>query len=449
MTFFLKFKAALLHPFSHDIAILQVGIYASRLIAFGTSLAFARLLGPEGYGFYSLVFALGAIFTSFLDLGTGQGVTNLLARSIHERKHQEVKTLLAFFTKLSLIILATTGIISVLLAPWVGLWFYHNFYLGQLASIVVATTALTLFFPLIQIVLQVLRRIKQLTFIETLNKLITSLVSIALIVIGLSVFGIVIAQLLSMIIISIIAVFIYSKLVSQETYLPSIKQLFTTKISWPLLKYYFNFGFLIAISKNLVKLNAIIPLLILGAVLTTNSGLAFYKIAFAYISLPTVLLGPVSRLLNVQFPQTANFSQRQLFKRFWQVNYITIAICLVLTAGALLLGPWLIEFFYGKNFLPSVKLMYGLSLYPVLSAMGVGLGPMFRTLNKMKSAIIINIITFVLLVPTAYYLITELAIAGLIITTLLFTLIPNAISLVYFYRLSKHATLDTNLAANN
>ena len=51
----------------------------------------------------------------------------------------------------------------------------------------------------------------------------------------------------------------------------------------------------------------------------------------------------------------------------------------------------------------------------------------------MKMGIVIHLITITGLVPASYYLIKHYSIRGLIITTLVFTLLPNLLSLIYFY----------------
>ncbi len=457
------FKKYLLHPFTQGVAWLQAGSVANRLIAFGTSLVFARVLGPEGYGYYSLVFALAGTIMIAQDLGIGQGVTNLLARKWAEKDQNDIKNLLAYFTKATLVILATAGLAGVVLSPWLGLWFYQDFQLGLLASIVVATGALTLFFPLVQIVLQTVGDMKTLSVLETTNKFFSSLIPILLLLAGLSVLGIVVGQLIAMVVISIIAIIVYKRIrkdfqfprptshgrspgrraISNFQLLPSLKEWFTRKLTPGTVSHYFKFGFLIAVSKNMVKLNSTLPLLFLGGALATASGIGYYKIAFAYMSLPVFLLSPVSRLLSTKLPEIeVTHSENAVFRRFWQMTWLGVLAGALMTLGAIIVGPSLIKLFYGNDFSPSIGTMYGLALFPVASALGVGLGPLFRTLNKMKAAIIIQAITLALLIPTSYYLIHTYSIRGLVFVTVFFTLLPNVISLIYFYRISKKQTTN-------
>jgi O-antigen/teichoic acid export membrane protein len=310
--------------------------------------------------------------------------------------------------------------------------------LGQLSAVLVFSSAVTFFIPLTVAVMQVMRKIKGLTALETFHKFFTSLATVALLLLGYGVFGIVVGNLISMVVFSLVGAWLYRRLRRGQDLLPRLRDLPFIKLSWGKIKYFFQFGFQIALSKNIVKLNSQIPFLMLGAVLATNSGLAFYKIAFAYMAIPSFLLAPISRLLNVQFPQTEELrGDKRLFKRFWQVSGLSILLTLGLTIIMVALGPFLIKFFYGADFSPAIKIMYGLALYPIFLSAGVGLGPLFRTLNKMKAAIIINFITWLLLIPSAVILINNYAIVGLVAVTLIFTFIPNFLSFIYLYTVSR------------
>ena len=67
-----------------------------------------------------------------------------------------------------------------------------------------------------------------------------------------------------------------------------------------------------------------------------------------------------------------------------------IAVVLVL------LAPFLIPFVYGHEYLSSIALAYPLIISMAIVSLGVGIGPVFRTLKLMKEAIISNAV-FILL----------------------------------------------------
>jgi stage V sporulation protein B len=420
------------HPFTKDVAVLQTSSILARAVAVLASLIFARILGPEQYGFYGLVFALGGTINIFQDFGIGQAAINLLARARSQNDFAETNQVLNFFGLVSIIGLFTTGLAGFLLAPYLGDKFYHDRYLGELAAIVVAITALTFFYPLAAIVLQVWRKMKSLAILESSNKILMALVPLGLVLLGLKVFGIVIGQLVATIIISIVGIIVYQQLVKVEPLVPKMGEFFRQRLSWKKFKQFFRFSMEIAVGKNLIKFVGTVPLLFTGYFMATDSGIGFYKIALAYVSLPLLLLDPVTRLLDVQFSFTQTAGPQKLFRRFWQVSLVSLAVMLAIILLMVLLASPVIELIF-PQYKPSIRLIYGLALYPAIIAADVGIAPLFRTLNKMRVLVAIQFINLTCLIPTSYYLIRFHHIKGLIATTLIFAFLPNFLSYLYLF----------------
>lgn len=428
------------HPFTRDVVILQLGMVFNTGLAFLTSLIFARFLGPEQYGFYTLVFALAGTVNLFQDFGIGQAATNLWAKAAATRDRQQIIKILLYFTKISIWTALTVGLLGTILTPFIGQFVYHDLYLGKLAAIVVATTALTFFFPLAAIALQVVRRISFLAILEGVHKVLFSGIPIILLLLGFGVLGIASGQFAAMILSSIVAIVIYRYLAREESNIPQIKEFVLAPSDREGLRRFFRYGFSIAVDRNLAKLLVLVPILLVGYFLPSTSALGFYKVAMGYMSLPLLLLKPVSRLLNVQFPYTeAKSGEPRLLQRFFQVSLISVAITAGIALVLLLLGPFLIELFYGRDYMPSIQMIYPLFLYPIFLALGVGIGPVFRTLNKMKVLIGINTVSLMLLFPSAFYLIKTSGVRGLIVVVLFFSIFPTALEFIYLLYKAKSA----------
>ena len=432
------------HPFTRDVGFLQVSSLVGKAVTVVAALVFARILGPENYGFYGLVFALAGIINLFQDFGVGQGTVNLLARARAASDTNEAHRVLKFFTIVSIAGLATTGLAGVLLAPYLGERFYQDRHLGQLASVIVAATALTFFLPLATICLQVARRIKTLTIVESISKILDGLIPMIFVVAGLGVLGVVTGHLAAMAIMSGIALLVYRRLTQTDAFFPRIRNFFRSDLDWAKAKSYLKFSLEIAASKNLIKLSAFLPILLVGYFLATNSSIGYYKIALAYVSLPIMFLDSISRLLNVQLPQTELAGQARLFRRLFQVTAISVAIVAAIAAVMLILAKPAVIFFF-PEYQPSISLIFALIAYPVITSFGVGLGAMFRTLNRMKAALVIQLITVGLLIPSAYFLIGTYHIRGLVVLTLVFTALPNLLSILYFYYLYRRDVRGKNI----
>jgi len=100
--------------------------------------------------------------------------------------------------------------------------------------------------------------------------------------------------------------------------------------------------------------------------------------------------------------------------------------------------------FYGQEFLPTVNLIYLLWPYALVSSLGIGLGALYRTINKMKVTILTNLIIFLITGPLIYWLIKSFFLTGMIISIILWALIPNLALILYFYFYSKKSHAADN-----
>ena len=416
----------------------------SRAVGLVVGILYANLLGPEEFGRYSLAIALAGFLNVFQELGMSHALINLLARAEARGDRAEARDVLAYFLKASVAIAATSGLAGILIAPWLGSQWYHDTEVGFLASIGVLTFALTFFVPLVTTIQQVRRELIPLAVLETGSKVFGAVLTVMLVLYGTGAFGVIGGQLLVMVISSVVAAVMYRRYVRAGT-ATGVIGLWRTKISWQRISYFFRFGILIAISKNILKFNQTIPLLVLGAVLPTASGLGFFKVAFTYVGLPLVIADPVARLLNDQFPKTEVSGMAKLFRRFYQITAVSVVVELALLIPALLLAPWGLAVFF-PEYRASLPFIFLLAPYPLLVSAGIGLGAMFRTLNRMRVNVAIQAATLFIMAACAWWLIPRYAIGGLAVVTLLLTLVPNALGLLYFVWLRRHLPEETTPA---
>lgn len=396
---------------------------------------YANLLGPEEFGRYALAVALAGFLNIFQEFGLSHAVVNLLARSVARGDRVEAGSVLAYFLKATVAIGATSGLAGILAAPWLGRWWYQDVAVGWYAALGVLAFALTFFMPLVTTLQQIRRELVALVLLETGSKVIGAAVTVAWLLVGGGIGAIIGGQLLLVVGSSVVAAVVYARYVRAGT-ADGVRRLWRIRLPWDKVSYYFRFGLLIAISKNILKLNQTLPLLMLGAVLPTASGLGFFKVAFTYVGLPLVVADPVARLLNDQFPKTEVAGSGKLFRRFYQVTALTLVMELVILLPALAVAPFLLNVLF-PAYGSALPFIFALALYPLLVAWGVGLAAMFRTLNRMRVNVAIQVVTLVTLLPLSWWLIHAYAIRGLVIMTLLFTLVPNALGFAYFWWLGR------------
>lgn len=417
------------HPFVKDTAVLQVGNVLGTIISILSAVLIARLLQPEKYGLYSLIFAFAGLISLFINLGAEKATIILFSEAYAKKDKEKIKEILTYFLKINMLIFFTVGLALILLAPVLSKYFYHSIEIGNLTRLIILTNFLGLFFGIITVTFQVLRQMMNYAVIDNLNTLLKSILSILFVVWGLGVFGVVIGQLMAAILILIISIAFYGYLTKKNDYLPTLADLFLNfgRVS---VKKYFKFGFLIALDENINSLYGYLPMVFLGAFAATNE-IAYLKIAFKYVSLPLILLGPVGQLLNIQLPATKISGYESLKRNFIKVTVYSFLISVVLMSILILLAPFLVGFFYGQSYLPSIKLIYYSAVFVAFSSLAVGLGAMFRTLNLMRVAIIINASVILLGLPIVFWSIRTYGVMGAVFAISGWPLIADIINYLY------------------
>jgi len=384
-----RFKDLIKISFVQDVGILEIGKFFFIFFGIIGSVVLARLLHPELYGVYGLIFAFVGLVGVFMSWGGNYTSLTLLSEAYAKKDKQEVKNILTYFVKITFLAIGIIGILSVFLAPFLTDLLYNNNQIGYYARIILLAGFLTTIYSLLVIILQVTRKIKQLTILESFNKFIYTLLPIIFVLLGFGLTGVVWGHFVSAFIFLVLAIFIYSFLIKKDEFLPSLSQIFLNfrKIDF---KKYFNFGFLIAIDKNLGSLISFLPIIFLG-IFASVQDVGYFKIAFAYMTIPIMVLNPISRLLTVQLPKSKSYNLQILKEHFYKTTLYSGLISILLVVPFIFLAPFLIKLFYGVEYIPSIQLVYYMAILTVFSGFEVGLGPFYRTMNRMKISIVVNI----------------------------------------------------------
>ncbi len=165
-----KFKDFIKISFVQDVSILGTGKFFSIFLSTIGSIVLARLLHPELYGVYGLIFSFVGIVGVFMNWGGNSASLTLLTDAYVKRDKQEIKNILVYFVQITVLAICIIGVLSIIFAPSLTELFYHNSQIGYWARIVLLASFLTVIYSLLVITLQVMRRIKQLTILETFNK---------------------------------------------------------------------------------------------------------------------------------------------------------------------------------------------------------------------------------------------------------------------------------------
>jgi O-antigen/teichoic acid export membrane protein len=312
-----------------------------------------------------------------------------------------------------------------------------------LARWIIAITIVRLFFSLYVLSLQSIRKIKALTILENSEKLCLSLMPIIFVLLGFGLTGIVFGKFLAAVIMAVVSGISYQLLAKRDKLLPTYSELIDAVFKVRVPKYFY-FGFKVMVDKNIANLYSLLPIAILGMFMH-SSAVAYFKIALSYITLPFIFMKPVSRILAVQLPKSKLYGIRILKRDFNWATLLTVLINTITVIPFVILASFLVKLFYGPDYLPVVKIVYALVPYVVLTAIGIGVSSIYRTLDKVSVLIKINSLVVLLGLPVIFLLVKNFHIAGMIIVTTFWSLMSVIIALIYIYQyLNKKINQETD-----
>lgn len=420
------------HLFIRNVATLQAGSFGGTVVQAIIGIIIARLLQPELLGVYSLAFGLAAMTSLIIGMGIQEAVSSLLSRAYAQKDRSEIENILGFMFKITffatLIVLAFSFFL-----PNIADRLYGNSIIGIYASIIVVATVLSsFFFTLAYSAFQVTGRIKSLTYLIVTDQSMRTGLSLVLVIAGFGVLGAVVGHLIGALIIFTSSVLLFMGLKMSDSVFPSLRRLIISSKNVSVKKY-FSFTFWVALDRNMGNLFMALPVILTG-IYVTASEVSFFRLSFGYVNLALSLLGPISILLNVEFPKLQIENKEKLAENFKKVSMYGLGLSVLLTVGAVIISPFAFKILYGENFLPSVPYVAGLVVYGALYGIGVGLGPMWRAINGVKVSIIINSVILGAGIPLGLWLIKNYGLWGSVAMVTIWFTVSHLTSFIYLLR---------------
>ncbi len=427
-----KFAYFRQHWFVRRTVTLQAGSFAGNVIQAGIGVVIARLLQPEMFGVYALALGMAGITSLIIGMGIQEAVSSLLGRAYAQGDKKEVENILGFMFKITFLAALLVLAVSAFL-PKIAGQLYGDSLIGIYAAIIVVAVIFSSFFYTIAYSsFQVTGRVKFLALLMVSDQSLRYGLSLLLVVAGLGVAGAVSGHLAGALIVFIISALLYVKVGRQEFLFPNLRRLITLAKTVELKKY-FRFTFWVALDRNMGNIYMALPVILTG-IYVSSSEVAFFKLAFGYLNIALSLLGPVSVLLNVEFPKIQMADRDRLYRHFKKVSLYSLGLSVLLTSGAMVVSPWAFRILYGESFLPSIKYVFGLFGYGAFLGIGVGLGPMWRALNKVKVSILINALILAAGIPLGLWLIKNYGLWGAVIMVTAWFMVSHLLSFIYLIK---------------
>ncbi len=392
----------------------------------------ARLLRPEGYGLYALAFSVASVSSVFIGGGLIDAIAPALSRAWSRGDGDELRGTVGFYLRF---VAACAGVTVVFIAflPWITAHLYHNGTVGGYAAVIVVASMVSVsVFALVQLLLQVAGRIRTLALLTLSDVVVRYAAMVALVIAGLGVWGAVFGHLVGAIIIGALAATLYISVERAHAIAPRFGQFYmlARHASWqPLLKP----TLWVLADSNFALLYGALPIAMVG-LYTVGAELAYFKLALGYLMLAMSAMGPVSIVMNVHFPTVQTTRPDTLRSTFVRVTGVAVLLSAGITTVVLLLAPVVFRLLYGTVYLPAVPYVYGLGVFGALFGLGIGLGPMWRALNRVRVSIVINLCVLGVGIPSGLWMIHAWHIWGAVAMVTLWYTVSHAVSFVWLLR---------------
>ncbi len=418
------------HNFVRSVAFLQMASVIGNFVQALIGVFIARLLQPGNYGVYTIALSLASLI--FISTGVQETITVILGKTHTENNRPATVDALAFFLRFTIVFSVLTLFITLFL-PEIAKVFYHNSQIGIYAAVIIIASIFSSFaFSMSVMILQVSGNIRTMAILTVADQVVRLTLSLLLVFLGYGIFGAVLGHLIGAVIIFVIAILIWQSVVRQHPIFPSLRELIK-RVRNVSAQHYLSFSIWVTIDKNISSLFNILPILFVGAILS-HSEVTFFKLAFSYVGLALSLLGPISTLLNSELSKMQVTNPDNMRKNFIRISLYAIGVSTILTLGAVVTAPFVFRILYGPSFAPSIRFVPYLFIYGALYGIGVGLGPMWRAINKVKVSILINTIILGVGIPAGLVLIRLWGLWGAIVIVTAWYTISHLTSFIYLNR---------------
>ncbi len=412
--------------FAKEVLTLQVGSFATMGIQLVTSVVIANLLGPRSLGDYYQSRALLDFVNMLVNFAVGQALITQLAAAYAQRNGEESRRILAYFVKLGMATSFVTMAVGLLGGDLLGGLVLDDPHIGEIARILFVTPPLLVVYNTVTMALQSSRQVGRLTLLENGYLMSTSLLNVLVAALGGGVNELLYSVAISALLAAAGALWIYHRTLPKMPSYPTLMEVVRSIPGMPF-RGYFTFSAMVSLDKNIANLISLAPTILIGR-WGASEDVAFYNIASRFtVTLLSVPMSPVSRNLYAKLAEVRVKTPERLGRMLVQVTLASLAISAGMAAVMMLAAPFVIRIFR-PEYLPALGAMYGLGVRCATLGFGVGLGPLYQVLGKMKLAILSKIPPALVLLVGGWLLIPAFGAMGGAWTVSLTYLVGDIIS---------------------
>jgi len=397
---------------------LFLGYFTSLVILAVGSMIVGRLLGPEGFGIFSLAFVPSTLILGFLDPGVGAALTRFTAKFRTENKFDVAASILrtGFFYKFIVSTIAT--ILCFTFSESLAAILLNRSELGYFVRIASTIILFQTLFNFLGEAFSGLDRMEGNALILNVEAIVKSFLSPVLVILGFGVLGAIWGHVISYIAAFIIGLVFFLKLYrmlgkpAENSFFMNIKMMV-------------SYGFPLYAANFLNTIASQVQVLVL-AFFASNTEIGNFYVAARLLALVGVLAYPFSALFPA-FSKVRKDSS-ELFQLFRLSTKYTSLVIVPATALIMVLSKDVVYTFYGRSY--TLAPSY-LTLYIVTNLFaGFGsivFGHVFNGLGYTRISFYSTLVNFITFIPLVYILTSYYSVYG----TLLAIIISQTFSMAY------------------
>ncbi|MBI4617748.1 MAG: oligosaccharide flippase family protein [Planctomycetes bacterium] len=391
--------------FVRDLSFAQAAQIAGLAFAFATSILLVRHLGEDGYRDYALGIALFLLLRIPCDPGLDGTVIPRLAEAASARDRRAAGHAVAYFTILDLAGALVLPVLAYFAAAPVARWLGYAPVVGDLARILSLVGVAELAFRLATVASQGLREFKSYAILSTASQVARFLLVLSGVLAGCWLTGMSWIYVGGAAAGSFCGTLAWRALARRNAdRMPGLLESLGTWKEVPFARH-LRSGLAIWVAKNVPTLYELYPILLLGVF--HPGDVTRYKIVFGLVSLPAVLLGPISQNTTVKLASEYGRRDRAAFERaFYKITLGSLGVSAALTLAFALASPLLL-LAYGREYLTSLPLLLVMAIHPLTAGLGVAVAPFFRTIDRMGRLNALSTPIATVLLAAGFFLIRE------------------------------------------
>lgn len=322
-----------------------LGKYSSQIFEIISSILIVRALGSNDYGIYVIVYIIPNLIVSFGSFGLGPAIIYF-----YNSKVKSKKKIVVSFTLISLLLGIFFMIFMLLFKDLILIDYFKGKVLETYFYISILFIPFLFLRKFFLVMLQAFYEMKKYSFF---NFLLPSVIRFSLIVVFLYLFkmgligGILIPLGVNIVISLLLFIYLFFLLKKKGEYDSPF-------ISFNCLKEIFLFGIKNHIGSIIQKTNDQIAKLLL-VVFVPPSHIGFFNIALRFSNIISSFTASITTVLVPKFAKTDKSRIKDLFTKISKYSFYSLTLFGFMIG---IISPYVIEFFYGKEFLISSELLW-------------------------------------------------------------------------------------------